>query len=1242
MATDEKQEWLVVEGDEGINIAPASTPLTHLNYYDGQFLRASHLKLEQDGKRNLVHLSNVAVGFGPVYGLSVRLGDGDLIAVDPGQALDRAGRVLLLQNQLEVSMAELIALSQEAEGEVAAKQAGDGGFADCVIAGNDEPGVIGQNDALWLITIAHAEFLCGEEEVYGKLCEEACVTSTDRPYRVEGVVLRARSFAPTSPKPDSIVIPMTSKHLRSQVASAYFEDERSHFASLISAVGLNSEAWCRGAELPAGEVALGVVARRGAINLWLDPWVVRRERMEAPPRMYWAHRMAMRPWREFLSQVLQFQCQLPGALVISGGDGGSGPCAEEDAKIDEARDCLEELLAKWLESAGQLGGQFGGELGVETIKKLQGVIGTLGEDETGPGPTGDKVLIDGGIVELPPGGWLPVALNAEETVNDQVRRLMGEGVDLRFCVVRPDDVPRELEGVQHMDRISLLHGYDYPLEKPPVDILVPDGIILQKDVPIQGTSYSAKMAIVAGGQSPVTVTTEGAARLDNTPGGGGVYYFGGAGQSTGNPNLGDNLGDNPNNLGNANDNLEYNANNNLYKAYDYKVGGYKVVNQPVAAKNAGMWMATRCETDLFGIVANAPTAVSVEFHVVGPTFYLDYSVKGTAIVTKRVVSGTTVTVTGKLEGFERVQAGASFNQVESDQISVADLRFEAVRNLSTDEASTSYLLLEPATGAGTGTSPNIHRVEVTWVEDKVVGRWDVEPDPDHPDYDDDGGGAKIAARLIEDPQVLQPTNDDHQSAVHGLVLLGYARDDGEYAENKSRLLFPPPPEDGNELIVRPTLDWVFFHARHRRICALEPTPGPQVPTRTYRLLQVHFTSGEEAAEVAAAVQNGAPIPDDLTVVDVGVVEFEPGIPALETPDEDISTMWSAVATGANLAWAGIASTPETEAEGPALAFGRLTRVEVVLETITPPSTGQASALLDDFPGGTDPGEEDGVILLFTVGEVVQTTCHTIYWVNPAPQGKSDVYQMISLGLWDDIFNNQPALMREVASVNFTGNSPDDLDAAVQAWTQTEGICEPGLIRWGTIRTGDDKLGTVEDRQAQRDAIAVGFKIQVDVENFVESENEDPPGECPILTFIEPKHIHLRMQSVQLVSSEAIAAFDTLISDFDVGGIFTSPDFTTFSLGDNYYCFNSTTSFNLGVNQFSPNPNAPKVRVFLFKNPDYTYPVDSVLLDQAMDSLALSNVTPMPAVGDIQVLTADQGSWNSGDVIVIVTQEVDFG
>src|SRR5438874_2080536 len=83
----------------------------------------------------------------------------------------------------------------------------------------------------------------------------------------------------------------------------------------------------------------------------------------------------------------------------------------------------------------------------------------------------NRLLIEQGFVELPSAGYIPVQPGPSPTVNDQMRALFGEGVDVRVCIVRPDFVPHALEEAQHMERISLLHGLDQPGEKPRVDVL---------------------------------------------------------------------------------------------------------------------------------------------------------------------------------------------------------------------------------------------------------------------------------------------------------------------------------------------------------------------------------------------------------------------------------------------------------------------------------------------------------------------------------------------------------------------------------------------------------------------------------------------------------------------------------------------------------------------------------------------------------------------------------------------------
>ena len=496
-----KTGFVVIGGTGGHTVIPKDSPLTRLNYFDGKFLRAPDLKLEQLALLNQVRLANRAGGPGVVYGYDCTLGSGDALNVGAGFAIDPVGRALYLTQAMSIGIAELIEKTRALSVLVLKAQARLTGvsasFADCEIRAEAPPGEVLDPNDLYLITIGHAEAYCGEEDVYGKLCEEACITSTERPYIVEGVVLRAIPLNLSTLLPTSSSVPLTNKHLRSRVASAYFEQERQNGGSLISGEGLTSSAWCLGATARVGnDVPIAVVARAGDSTVFLDAWIARRERMESPPRHYWAGRMAMRPWNVFLAQVLQFQCQLTTCFRDGGTPGGEDPCAEERAVAEKAAEELRVLMQKYEAIAERLAKAEFIESGATTLKQIT-PMAELAEARilrrdlvaiAGLAPT-NRLLIDCGIIELPSGGYLPVDSRSTLTVNDQVRRMMGEGVDLRFCVVRPDYIPHALEEAQHMERISLLEGIDNPANKPRVDVLVPDGHIEKYTPEIQGVGY---------------------------------------------------------------------------------------------------------------------------------------------------------------------------------------------------------------------------------------------------------------------------------------------------------------------------------------------------------------------------------------------------------------------------------------------------------------------------------------------------------------------------------------------------------------------------------------------------------------------------------------------------------------------------------------------------------------------------------------------------------------------------------
>jgi hypothetical protein len=354
-----------------------------------------------------------------------------------------------------------------------------------------------QADAdLYLITLATTEGLCGTEEVFGRVCDATGVTAADRPWRIEGILL---GLVPLTPGPlaTSSSVPLTPTHLRSRVASAYFETERQAGGSLICAAGLATGTWCLGATAVTGDaIFLGVLARTGGSTLFLDEWAARRERIETSAQRYWAGGMAMRPWNVFLAQVLQFQCQLS-ELFGQAGISAAGetttlfrlstalidkleqqvrPAEAGPAEAEDEAEAGDEAESGATEATGS---QAPGEGALASDAALKKALSDYRQDVAdvlaGRVASSSQMLIDGGIVELPPAGYLPVDLTSTTAIETQVSQLLGPGVDLRFCLMRHDEAGFQFTGGQHLDRISLLAGLDAPQQRPQVDILVPDG-----------------------------------------------------------------------------------------------------------------------------------------------------------------------------------------------------------------------------------------------------------------------------------------------------------------------------------------------------------------------------------------------------------------------------------------------------------------------------------------------------------------------------------------------------------------------------------------------------------------------------------------------------------------------------------------------------------------------------------------------------------------------------------------------
>jgi hypothetical protein len=1087
---------LVLAGRRGgVTVVPQPTPLTRLHYFDGKFLRASDLELEQRYLRSLVALSNQAGGAGVVQGFSCTLA-GDRLEVGPGLAIDPEGRALLLPEGRGVSLTELIEASRQSGALLLDLTPGPGGagFGSCEELAAADGTAVADGSSLYLITLFHAEALCGEEDVLGKLCAEACATSIERPYVLEGVLLRAVPLTLATALATSGAVALTSRHLRSLVASAYFEDERRRVASLISGEGLASGAWCLGAAAAGGAgVPIALVSRAGATTQFLDAWTARRERMDAPSRRYWAGRMAMRPWDVFLAQVLQFQCQLTSCLGEPDEPGGGGdPCRQ-------AWDLLRETsrqLARMIEGAA--GGEGGPDLSPD-FRQLDQLRGRLSDAAAGFGTASrERRLIACGIAELPSAGYLPVVARSTTPVNQQVRAWMGEGVDLRFCAVRPDFVPHALEEAQHMERISLLAGLDDPKAKPQVDVLVPDGELLSAGLPA-GAGYAVEAALdtrlfsllallLRGGEEPgeggapagrpvpsfagafeggaaaepggtagravalgrVLLAVAGAGRSGETPAGGTAFYHAG-----GTPRV---AGFGPND--------RFTARPGWLAASQARARRSAAANDAAAAGAAGeitigparagatgeLWVRLETDRDVFALARQGRARVTGELAV---TVRADNSDgKGQGLTLRADLAGD-LTVVARQDRDGGVQLAAELR-------GTLDLTGDFTGGVAGAESSRRIPLRESlllAGTAGTGAGPEVRlavpRLRLPGLDREVVlqatrrftgpgravlevtlradaGTGGVRPPKDGAETAEIALAAATAER---DDHVAEPAHRAHESSVSALRVLAATFEDPDYDDHRARLLFPGESPDTAELQLRAVHDWVLFHRRRTKNCG--DIPGrPRTAARRYRVYYLDVSDLEQRDVVLRLMEEDAGL-SNYPMEELGEVTFGGGVAALEEPPaHELRKLWfDAAPPGATLALAAIASREAAAADGAALAEARLGALGGVLDDHTPYHAEAEVAVLPGLPADLAVGDADGVIVLALIETAV--TCQEVWLATEAQLEAARIEgiarEIGAEGLFPRVSSSLGLRLLTVARFSGGRFKPDDREDLLSSW-----------------------------------------------------------------------------------------------------------------------------------------------------------------------------------------------------------------
>lgn len=994
MTANKNDVEVVADTLPGSTVIPAGSPLARLNYYDGKFLRAADMELEQRYLMSLVALSNQGLGSGVVHGYGTRV-SGEFLELDPGLAIDPQGHPLYLPAPVKLKLQDVIDASLRVTVKADGTKAPGGlsAFSDCIdVVAPPETTTTQPGGSLYVIAICRAEALCGVEDVFGARCESACATTTERPLRREGVVVRAIPLQLRTPFPTSALV-AGDGFLRSKVARSFYADEVLKHPNLLSREGLLSSLWCAGATYDASccEVALGVVSVGS--ERFFDPWIARRERMDAPSRRYWQWRMRQRPWDVFLAQVLQFQCQLADAFApVSDAGATPGPLDEAIAlfeRLKRAPDAAS-LHPRFLVSATRLG---------ELVKELEKAKG-----QRGFAALGQRVLLSRGFVELPPAGYLPV-LPGEPSVNEQVRALMGEGVDLRFCVVRHDYVGHAFDEARDLDRISLYEGLDDPTQKPKVDVLVPDGLIVgQADT--GGGLFRAD--VVGSTDKTGGLKYRGVAREGGLPGGGDRLLLGAAGVSqqavkkmvdlatplvkTSQKTVVKELSFTPTLETNSfvRKPLDAVSEARLAATVAMKARAYakRVPEMATAAPAAaneiaplgddrgdGLWLELSSSLPVAAMAQGDRS--DVVFRATFATFAtrpvsIDVEIRGQLVATSvtPALGGQPRAMDAVLSGVATLSLSYDNPPNEQELLLTVVQRFSAPLRFSfSPHSSELAFAMTPA-------------IDIVLRREAPAGVLDVR-------Y---AAGLRTAAgvavdflelQLTADSTVSRPGHPNRTLAEHGLTIVQASRlvIDPTFLDVARPLLFPAlaPTEGG--LVIQGVLDWVMFHRRREKQCAPTVERPVELPPRTYRVLELTADSEEVLKWAMSRVQSAGQ--GDATALLALVeralredkvhtfVEFAGGSAQQHFSDADLAADWVTHTPGNQIAGAVWGAAGESLF----VETARLDAVENAVIATSQPAANEVRSHVDDVPADVQQLIGTDALMLFVTTRPV--TANTI-------------------------------------------------------------------------------------------------------------------------------------------------------------------------------------------------------------------------------------------------------------------------
>jgi hypothetical protein len=349
----------------------------------------------------------------------------------------------------------------------------------------------------------------------------------------------------------------------------------------------------------------------------------------------------------------------------------------------------------------------------------------------------------------------------------------------------------------------------------------------------------------------------------------------------------------------------------------------------------------------------------------------------------------------------------------------------------------------------------------------------------------------VDARLVEDPEVRQPSNALHQTARGALDIIAAGLADPGFADRVAKRLFPVASTEITSHL-RVARDWVMFQHRAERIAITAAPVQVVLPARSFDVYEASLADEKSLAALREALRSGdREALNHFAIRAIDRVRFTGGTANLESPSAGLLAAWQARGPGATIIAGAVAVHGQSEG---GIERARLARVAEVVSVASAIDPEVSFDVLPEVPAPLDVSGIDGVMVIATLPAKVENTCVDVRYVSLR---RLNEVRGVNADTLAGLLGGATLL----GSVGFEGITvTTGLGGAQQGW-QAAGV-ETLDLAVAIAGKGDERAGSEADVKARATTIVNALGGGADVTTLLFDADLD--GDCPVVLVVSGK------------------------------------------------------------------------------------------------------------------------------------------